>query len=329
VTRPAGAHADEPPAVDVHVHLAPIDPARLERLSGVRLRDGRLEVDGEVVAVDDLYRPDRLLAWLDDHDLDIALISAPPPLYRPQLEEAEARHWVDYLNDGLAAIAARHPDRLRVLAHLPPEHPRLALAQAHARRGGCYTGFSMAAGGEHARVCSDPDLRPLWQALDEAGSFVFLHPGACADGRLRAFYAANLLGNPYETTVAAAHLVFGGVIEEHPRIAFCLAHCGGAVAALAGRWQRGFDTARPGVDTGRAPPAEILKRFYVDCIAHDPGLIALAGQVFGADRIVFGSDWPFPMGLPEPDAALAALDPDIRERIRRINIASAGVVAKS
>ena len=85
--------------------------------------------------------------------------------------------------------------------------------------------------------------------------------------------------------------------------------------AIAGRLRRGFETARPGVDTALAPPAALLRRFLVDCIAHDPALIALAAKVFGPDRIVFGSDWPFPMGLPDPQAQLATLAPELREAI--------------
>jgi aminocarboxymuconate-semialdehyde decarboxylase len=298
----------------VHAHLVPFDPARAGRLPGVRVLEGvRLEIDGHAVALEDLYRPEALLRWMDAQRVDVALISAPPPLFRPQLDASSAAAWVDYVNDGLEAIAARFPGRLRTLAYLPIEHPDLAAKVARAR-GGIY-GFSAASGGTTAVTYSAPALRPLWQALDRGGAFLFLHPGSCADGRLRAFYAENLLGNPYETAVAVAHLVFGGIIEDHPRIRFCLAHCGGVVPAVAGRWQRGHDTARPGVVTTRLPPREILGRVWVDSIAHDPNLIALAISVFGPDKILFGSDWPFPMGLADPAAQLGALPAETLARI--------------
>lgn len=312
-----------PPVTDVHAHLAPVNPSRIGEHAEVRLIGGnRLEIDGHELGLAKLYRADLLIEWMDANDIDVALVSAPPPLYRQQLAEADSRSWTAYLNDGLAEIAARFPDRLKVLAHLPLEHPAVAAEEAACRRGPPYAGFSLAAGGTQTIHYADPALRPLWQVLNAQHSFAFLHPGACADGRLAAFYADNLLGNPYETAVAVAHLVFGGVLEDFPAIHFCLAHCGGVVPAVAGRWQRGFDTARPGVDTSRAPPARILRRFFVDCVAHDHGLLALAEQVFGEDRILFGSDWPFPMGLEKPRECLAALSPEQQQRILSRNFAA-------
>ncbi len=78
---------------------------------------------------------------------------------------------------------------------------------------------------------------------------------------------------------------------------------------LAGRFERGFDTARPGIDTKAASPRKVFRNVCVDCITHDPDSLALAETVFGETQVLFGSDWPFPMGLPEPHQQMAALDP--------------------
>ena len=323
----------EQPVVDVHAHLVPVDSARVAAQPGVRMIDGkRLEIDGRELAVDRLYRPELLVKWLDANRIDTALVSAPPPVYRQQLDEQDARRWTTYLNDGLAQIAGAFPDRLRVLAHLPLEHPAIAAQEAASRVGAPYAGFSLPAGGAATIRYADPALRPVWAALNEHASFSFLHPGSCADGRLSAFYGRNLLGNPYETAVAVAELVFGGVPETYPAIRFCLAHCGGAVPAVAGRWQQGFDTARPGIDTGLQSPRDSLRHFCVDCIAHDHDLLALAAQVFGADRILLGSDWPFPMGLDAPRAWLSALPEQQQQAILSDNFAAltaGGAVAES
>lgn len=303
--------------VDVHAHLLPLAPERAAKLDGVRVVDGpRLEIDGRAVMPDALYRPEALIEWMDTHGIERALISVPPSAYRPHLDADSARAWAGYLNDGLEAAAARHPGRLAALCHLPLEHPEVALNEIGRRDGPHTAGFAIEAGGpEGAPTYSAAELEPVWRALAARAAFVFTHPGHCSDHRLKPYYLHNLLGNPHETAVAVAHLVFGGVLERHPKIRFCLAHCGGTVPAVAGRLQRGFETARPGVDTALAPPAFLLRRFLVDCIAHDPALIALAAEVFGPDRIVFGSDWPFPMGLPDPQAQLAMLAPELREAI--------------
>ena len=288
-------------AVDVHAHLIHVDETKLTTIADVEcVEDGTLMVDGHGIKLKALYEPLSLINWMDQHGIKLALISAPPPFYRQHLNEQQAGNWISYLNDGLQTIAGQHPQRIKVLAHLPLEHPQLALSEAGKRLGVDYAGFSLATGGSPEINYTNPDLRPLWQQLHDTNSFTFIHPGHCCDTRLKNFYAENLLGNPYETAVAVSHLVFGGIAENFSDINFCLAHCGGVVPAVAGRWQRGYETQRPGVNTQLRSPAAILKQFYVDCIAHDPGLIELAKQVFGKDKILFGSDWPFPMGITSP-----------------------------
>ena len=126
-----------------------------------------------------------------------------------------------------------------------------------------------------------------------------MHPAHCEDTRLAAFYLNNLIGNPMETGIAAAHLVMASVPSRYPDIRFCLAHAGGTFASLIGRMQRGLDTSRPGVNLEMEPPLQSARRFYVDCIAHHSGALELAKNVFGSSHVLYGSDWPFPMGLDD------------------------------
>jgi aminocarboxymuconate-semialdehyde decarboxylase len=284
--------------LDVHAHLAPINPARLSTLSGVQWRehDSVLQVDDHRVAIRDLFEPRRLIEWMDSHHVRRALVSIPPPLYRQHLDPSHALAWVRYLNEELSQIAATHPDRLGALHYLPMEHPGTlsALVRAGARHD--VAGYTLAAGGHAAIVYSNPCYEALWAMLNESASFVFLHPGKCCDARLSPFYLDNLLGNPYETGVAAAHLVMSGVLARHPRLRFCLAHAGGVFPAVVGRLQRGFDTSRPGIDRAVERPRDAARRFYVDSITHDASCLQMVSEVLGPDRILFGSDWPFPMG---------------------------------
>ena len=290
-------------ALDVHAHLVPVDTAALRRLSGVAWRDdGVMEIDGQPLNVPDLYQPQRLLAWMGANGVQRALVSVPPPLYRQHLDAAAAAAWAQYLNDGLMAIAALHRAQLGALLHLPMEHAALARDLAGGYAGQACAGFALAAGGTEAIDYGDPAHRPLWKLLDRLGAFVFIHPGHCGDGRLARCYLDNLLGNPYETAVAASQLVMADVPRRYPGIHFCLAHAGGLFPAACGRLQRGFDTARPGVPALMEPPLQAAKRFYADCIAHQPAALRLASDVFGASHVLFGSDWPFPMGIPSPGA---------------------------
>ncbi|MDB5532159.1 MAG: hypothetical protein JWO28_474, partial [Hyphomicrobiales bacterium] len=218
------------------------------------------------------------------------------------------------LNDGLARIAHQHPQRLSPLFHLPVEHPELAVAIAREKIATGQVRFSMSAGGV-GHVLSAAAYEPLWDTLNKAAGFLFLHPGEGCDARLDPFYLHNLLGNPTETSIAASHLVFAAVLQRYPDFTICLAHAGGTTAALAGRWQQGHATKRPGLDTTHEAPMLALRRFCVDCIAHDDNALRLAGQVFGEDHVLFGSDWPFPMGLMQPHRQLEKLDGQFRQKI--------------
>jgi aminocarboxymuconate-semialdehyde decarboxylase len=151
---------------------------------------------------------------------------------------------------------------------------------------------------------------------------VLLHPGSSPDTRLDPHYLANLVGNPVETTVAAAELVFGDVLGAHPGLRLVLVHCGGGVPLLAGRWQRGLDTKRPGVGELSVGPRDAVRRFWVDALAHDPAVVDLAAAVIGEEKLVLGSDWPFPMGLDDPWSAVAHLPADRRDRVARDNALS-------
>jgi aminocarboxymuconate-semialdehyde decarboxylase len=304
-------------ALDVHAHLAPVFPDDLDSVEGVawKAEAGVLSVDGHDVGMKPLFDPPALVAWMARNKVEHAWISIPPPLYRMHLRGDDARNWVRYANRGLQRIADAHPEQLSPLPHLPLQDPQIAndtakewIARGHRR-------FGAPSGGHGEQVLSDTAYEPLWRALNDAGAFVFFHPGECADGRLSAFYLSNLIGNPYETAVAIGHLSFGGVFERYPDIRFCFAHGGGVLPMLAGRFERGFATARPGIDTKAASPRKLFRNVCVDCIVHDPAALALAEDVFGESQVVFGSDWPFPMGIVEPHQQMAAIEPQRRRRI--------------
>jgi aminocarboxymuconate-semialdehyde decarboxylase len=310
----------EPIVLDIHTHLVPVDEAALAAIDGVSLdaAGAVLTVDGRKIGMKPLFAPEALIAWLDANAIDAAWFAAPPPLYRQNLSESASHRWVNYINDGLAAIA-RHFPRLTAMPHLPIEHPDVAADLATLAIAVGQRRFSIPSGGP-GRMLSDKAYETLWRALDAASAFVLVHPGENDDPRLVPFYLTNLLGNPYETTVAIAHLVFGGILTLYPNITFCFAHGGGAAPMLAGRFEQGFQTDRPGIDKSLPSPRLLLKRLMVDCVTHDAEALHLAETVFGPDRILFGSDWPFPMGTLQPHEKLSAIAPAVRKRIYQDNL---------
>lgn len=307
--------------LDVHAHLIPLKPGDACDMEGVSWTSyGRLQLDEAVLAKAELYDAEALITWMDAHGVGNAWVSVPPTLYRAHLGADEAGRWAEALNAGLAAITALHPDRLAPLFHLPMQHPAVAHSVAMTASADGQRRFAMAAGDSiRNHMLSDPEFDPLWICLDEVQAFLLLHPAHACDPRLKRFSLINLLGGPTETALAGAHLAMSGVPERHPGITFCLAHGGGTLAAVSGRLQRGQDTGRAGSYLGGEKIRQAMRRFCVDCITHDGASLELVADAFGADRILFGSDWPFDMGLSEPGQQLSDVSESLRERVLRSN----------
>ena len=115
----------------------------------------------------------------------------------------------------------------------------------------------------------DPSFEPLWAAAAELDAFMMIHPGNVAGAdRLRSYYLGNLIGNPLDTTIAGACLIFGGVLERHPKLNFIMAHGGGFIPYQGGRWVHGWEVRpEPKVHVKRSP-APYLDRFLYDTIFH-------------------------------------------------------------
>lgn len=301
--------------IDVHTHLA---PALTEPVDGVGTdARGRLVIDGHRVGIAGLYDADRLATSLAGYGLDSAWVSAPPPTYRQGMDPAGTHAWVRALDAGMRRRIAGRPS-LALLSYLPLDQPEVAqsvvaeIVEAEQAPGG--VGWTACAGGASAPL-DDAALDPLWDQLEEIGRPILLHPGESPDHRLDAFYLSNLLGNPVETAVAAGQLILGGVLARHSRLRIVLVHCGGVLPAVVGRWARGVSTQRPGIPERTADPRATVRGLWADTLAHSAAVLDLALAVFGCDRLVLGSDYPFPMGVDNPFESVAHLDPEVRAAI--------------
>jgi aminocarboxymuconate-semialdehyde decarboxylase len=146
----------------------------------------------------------------------------------------------------------------------------------------------------------DPSLAPVWAAAEELGVFMIIHPANVAGAdRLRSYYLQNLIGNPLDTTIAAACLVFGGVMERHPKLNVLLVHGGGFVPYQAGRWAHGWHV-RPEPKTNvEKSPEPLIDRFYYDTILHAKPQLEFLVASAGAPHVLLGSDYPYDMGTGE------------------------------
>lgn len=157
--------------------------------------------------------------------------------------------------------------------------------------------------GTHAngKSLDDPDLEPLWQVAAGARAPIMIHPFGLAPGaRLDRYHLKNLVGNPADTTIAAAQLIFGGVIDRHPDLKVLLVHGGGFFPYQFGRWDHGFEVRTDTkVHLGR-PPSDYLKWFFYDTVTHSHQALSYLSSLVGPDRIGLGTDYPFDMADFDP-----------------------------
>jgi aminocarboxymuconate-semialdehyde decarboxylase len=127
-----------------------------------------------------------------------------------------------------------------------------------------------------------------------------MHPqGSTLGGRLQKYYLANVIGNPLDTTIALSHLIFGNVLERHPRLKICAAHGGGYLPSYLPRSDHGYEV-RPEAHTIPRRPSEYLRRVYVDTLVYNPANVAHLVRELGASQLVLGTDYPFDMGEESP-----------------------------
>jgi aminocarboxymuconate-semialdehyde decarboxylase len=296
--------------VDIHAHFYPAELIAVWRAEGPRCGGEVTDVPdkGPVLkagsAVAGPLGPrftdlDARLAAMDEQGVAVQALSLSLPMVF-WADEPLARTLSEAYNDAAAAAHRRHPERLVSLAMLPMHHPRSAIAELERARRlpgvrGVYMATAIA-----GRELSDPLFFPVYEAIEAAGLPLFLHPvTVIGHERLTAHYLQNLLGNPFETAIAAAHLIFGGVLDRFPRLTVCLPHAGGAFPYLVGRLNRGWEK-RPELAGRERGPLEYLRRFYYDTISyHAPALDYLV-RLVGADRVMMGSDYCFPIAIERP-----------------------------
>ena len=222
------------------------------------------------------------------------------------------------VNDCLAAIADEQSDRFSALATLPLNHPDAAAAECERALGELgFKGF-MLFGNVDGIGLHDERFWPIYERASEAAAVVYIHPTYPAGVEsMREFWLMPLVGFMFDTTLAAAGLIFSGVVDRFPGIRWVLGHLGGAIPYLAERLDRGYHAFRECRERIRRPPTEYLREFYYDTVNFDPGALRLALDFAGAGRLLAGSDYPHQIGsLEKMVESLGALEVEESDRAR-------------
>ncbi|MGH8259531.1 MAG: amidohydrolase family protein [Steroidobacteraceae bacterium] len=238
---------------------------------------------------------------MDALGIDIQAISPLPGQLIYAAPPDVARDAARLTNDGIAAAVAQHPERLVGMGLVPLQVPELAVAEM--RRCVRELGLRGIEIPSHVagRELSETAFRPVLAAAEALGVVLFLHPlGASHGERLRDHYLNNVLGNPIDSTIAVAHLIFDGVLEQLPGLKVCVAHGGGYASHYWGRLDHAW---RVRADCRRhisKPPSEYLRRLYFDTLVFDRAQLQFLLSTYGADHLCLGTDYPFDMSEPDP-----------------------------
>jgi aminocarboxymuconate-semialdehyde decarboxylase len=244
---------------------------------------------------------EKRLADMDVMGIDIqAITPAPNQTYYdapPDLGIETAR----VINDNIADIVGRHPDRFAGLGTVPFQAPELAVVEMERlHRALGLRGIEIATNVAGADL-SEERFRPIFAKAEDLELTLFMHPtGFTEAGRFGDHYFTNVIGNPLDTTVAVHHLIFGGVLEACPRLKLVLAHGGGYLPAYSGRIDHAASARPDCCERIREMPATYLKRLYFDTLVYTHPQLEYLVRQYGADHLLMGTDYPADMGEIDP-----------------------------
>jgi aminocarboxymuconate-semialdehyde decarboxylase len=305
--------------IDAHAHILTEETMATLRREVPSYRLQLRDIDGDFATLDmgaisypkfprggwDL---ERRLRDMEKAKFDRQVLSVLPQTVAYDEEPALALAISQIQNDHIAALVRRHPERFLGLGTVPLQSPDASAAELRRAMNELGLRGMMIGSNVRGRNLDDPGLEPVWSAAAELGALIFIHPTSpAAADRLKDYYLRNFIGNPLDTTIAAACLVFAGVLERHPDIKILLSHGGGFLPYQEARFVHGWGEREESKKSLKVSPAASLRRFLYDTILHarKPSEFLIGSA--GADRVLLGSDYPFDMGQYDAVDLIASL----------------------
>jgi aminocarboxymuconate-semialdehyde decarboxylase len=310
--------------VDCHAHLVPqslLDAIRSQTASfpSVRL----IEEGGGLGFAFASGKPTRpiskplidvtaRLQWMDAQKIERQVVGGWLDMFGYELPGEEGARWAQLINTHLAQTA-KSEQRFVPLATVPLQDGARAaeiLREAHK------TGFKGVMIGTQPKgkggVLDDPSLVPFWEAANELGSAVFIHPVfESGDGRVHDYGMANAVGRVTDTLIAMSRLIYSGAITRYSKATIVVGIGGAALPYVIGRLRRNYSLDKEKL----GDPDAALAALYYDTIVQDPRVLRFLADVAGVDRIMMGSDMPFPIGDLAPLKIVAETSFSGAERI--------------
>lgn len=316
--------------IDVHTHILPRDLPSFKNKFGyggfITLEHHKpccarmIRDDGKFFREieSNCWDPMARLSDCDPFDVRVQVLSTVPVMFNYWAKPEDGMYVSQFLNDHIAEVVRSQPRRFVGLGTLPMQSPMHAIKELER----CVRDLNLAGVqiGSHVNDwnLSDENLFPIFEAAEELGAAIFVHPwDMMGESKMTKYWLPWLVGMPAEVSLAICSMIFGGVFERLPKLRVCFAHGGGGFTGSIGRIDHAFQV-RPdlcAVDN-KVNPRSYLGKFYVDSLVHDPQMLKYILEIYGEDKVAMGTDYPFPLGEEEPGRLIESMT-DLSEKTRR------------
>ncbi len=243
------------------------------------------------------WDPKEILVDMDKHQVDKMVLCTVPVLFNYWAKPADTLDWCHFLNDHLVGVQSDYNNRFIGLGTLPMQDVRLSIQELERCKSMGLPGVEIGSHIENKNL-DDADFFPLWEAAQDLGMAIFVHPwDMMGQEKMPKYFLPWLVGMPAETSLAICSMIFGGVFDKFPKLKVMFAHGGGSFPFTVGRVSHGWHCRPDLCDVNTIQdPREYIGRFWIDGITHDADALRYLINMFGASKIAYGTDYPFPLG---------------------------------
>ncbi len=247
------------------------------------------------------WNPEIRIKEMDAHGISMQVICTIPVMFSYHAKPEDCLEISRFLNDDIIRIVNAYPDRFVGLATVPMQDPKLAIKELERCMNMGYKGVQIGSNVNNLNL-SEPMFFDFFEACQSLNAAILIHPWQMmGQEHMSKYWLPWLVGMPAEISRAACSLIFGGVMEKLPQLKVCLAHGGGSFLPTLGRIEHGWE-CRPDLVAidNKDNPKKYLTRFWVDSHVCDVEMLQYTVKKFGANRVMQGSDYPFPLGESVP-----------------------------
>lgn len=309
--------------IDVHTHILPKDipnwkdkfgyggfitldhyqpcSAHMVRDDGKQFRD----------IEENCWSPQTRVEEMDSQGVDVQVLSTVPVMFSYWAQPNDGAELSRFLNDHIAKSVGQFPHRFIGLGTVPLQDTKLAIDELERCKAIGLAGVQIGTNVNQLNL-GETRFFDFFKACDEIGMAVFVHPWEMmGEADMQKYWLPWLVGMPAEVSRAICSLIFSGTLEKCPSLRICFAHGGGSFPSTIGRIDHGFNV-RPdlcAIDSARSP-REYLGRIYFDSLVHEPTQLDFLLKLVGANQLMLGSDYPFPLGEIEPGRMIETMPYD-------------------